>query len=130
MDLYPKNEEPIAYLAFKRVNIYYKDTYYIFMGTEKKLHTSMHALKQCVDPNDMLDDTPFDTFCSGCCIINSESCPNKNGDYCECHWEHITFDSQEEFNIYKDYIYEYASRDAYYSYSLINDISNLTISTL
>jgi hypothetical protein len=127
--MYPTDEKTIAYFAFKRKNIYYKDTYYLFAGTEQKFHNSMNILKSYVDPGELLDSTPMDTFCSGSCSINSETCPDKNGNCCDCMWEHITFNSREEFNTYTDYIHKNAHNESYYKHALITDISNLDISS-
>ena len=123
--MYPNDEETIAYFAFKRINIFYKDTYYLFSGTEKILYKTMELLRTYVDPDEPLDSTPIDTFCSGTCVINSDTCPDKNGNYCCCMWNHITFNSQEEFNKYDDYIHKNADNEAYYSYAYILNISKL-----
>jgi hypothetical protein len=44
-------------------------------------------------------------------------------------WEHITFNSREEFNTYTDYIHKNARNESYYKHVLITDISNLDISS-
>jgi hypothetical protein len=135
LDIAYSEKDCVAHFVFYRQNIFYKDTYYLFAGTQQAFEKSMKKLRLEIDESneiyknnvmrdtsDELDDTPVDTFCSGTCIIKNETCPDKNGKRCECHWEHLSFDSENEYSDYIKIIYREGINKSYYNYLTIDTI--------
>lgn len=79
----------LIYILFKRPNVFYKDTYLVFVGTLDELNAAMHDMAVqvlcpssgqvlCPLPNargdhDHLDDTPLNTFCDKTCYRTAMS---------------------------------------------------------
>ena len=123
-----------AYFIFRRVDICYQDTYYMFAGTQSAFKKSMLYLKKEVDEikatsraiEDENLDTPVDTFCGGQHLYGP-MCPDKQGNYCSCQWFHITFQNK------KEWLQSWTNIDingdlwSQFHHHEIRDISNLVI---
>jgi len=97
-----RNESNI-YISFKRSNIFYKDTYLILKGNKEKVAQAIANLYYDVNEErysapraDHIDllDTPFDSWCSGECIL--ERCNDEQSVKCGSQWTHIEHETEEE----------------------------------
>ena len=102
----------IVFMCFTRLNIFYKNTHYIFTGTKSQLQEAFDKMRQEVDEtykepyygrgdHDNLLDTPLDTFCEfkqKCDCCNDADIPNKN--YSNSHWYLYSFKTYEKLNEY------------------------------
>ena len=99
-------ESIVAYFEFKRKDKLYMDDHYLFRGTEKEWPIALNRIRSNVNPFDLQDDIPTDTYCSGFCELslhmNEEyiECPDAKGHKCDCHWSHRAFNSEADFNAY------------------------------
>lgn len=96
----------VAYFEFKRKDNFYNDDHYLFCGNEKDWELAVDKMRSNVNPFDLQDDIPTDTYCSGKCELIRQidgvysACPDENGNKCDCHWVHNVFNSEADFNAY------------------------------
>jgi hypothetical protein len=96
----------VAYFEFKRNDKFYMDDHYMFSGSEKGWRLALAKMSSNVNPFDLYDDIPTDTYCSGVCELIRQTdgayfeCPDEKGNKCECHWTHRVFSSENDFNAY------------------------------
>lgn len=93
-------KDVVGYFAFKRKDSFYNDDHYIFEGTEEDLSLAIIKMRSVVNLFDIQDDTPTDTYCSGFCEMLEASCPDEQGNRCECRWRHRVFDSVDDYEKY------------------------------
>ena len=69
-----KTDQPIIYMAFQRITIYWRDTYYILSGNVAEVTLAVQKCDEETEKNIVDDwytemknliDTPFDTYCGG-----------------------------------------------------------------
>jgi hypothetical protein len=108
-------QEPSIYISFKRLNIFYKDTYCILTGTWAEVCVAVeHAYMKVNeekqeeyfvrgDHNNLLD-TPFDTWCSGECKLFScqdkLKCDDTTLVKCGSNWLTTEHDSKAALDTY------------------------------
>ena len=115
-----------AYFIFLRKDIYYKDTYYMFSGTQSAFKKSITALKKeahARSREDELLDTPVDTWCNIEHLPDDPCCPDANGHRCSSHWINYMSGSKEEYNRAYIAIDDFGASNAYYGQREICDIS-------
>ena len=95
--------ERIAYFTFKRHDQFYHNDWYVFAGTEEEWFKALVQMRSTVNPFDLQDDIPTDTYCSGICQTTPaleagqfQPCPDEQGHRCECHWSHSVFETEEQ----------------------------------
>jgi len=111
----------LLYILFKRPNVFYKDTYLVFVGTLDELNAAMQDMAaQVLSPHargdhDHLDDTPLNTFCDKTCYRTAMTkayadvcgttadviplvvrCPDEHGNFCASRWDVFSFVTLEE----------------------------------
>ena len=96
-------EERVAYCTFKRRDQFYYNDWYVFAGTEEEWFKALVQMRSTVNPFDLQDDIPFDTYCNGICqttpaleAVQLQPCPDEQGHRCECHWSHTVFETEQE----------------------------------
>ena len=91
LDLVFNADSIVAYFEFKRKDQFYMDDHYLFRGSEKGWQLALSKMRSNVNPLDLQDDTPTDTYCSGVCdlirLMDGAyfACPDEKGDKCDCH---------------------------------------------
>jgi hypothetical protein len=89
-------EERIAYFTFKRYDQFYYNDWYVFAGTEEEWFKALVQMRSTVNPYDLQDDIPMDTYCSGICHTVMGACPDAQGHRCQCNWAHTVFETELE----------------------------------
>ena len=112
----------VIYMCFKRIDIGYKNTYYILTGTREEVYIQINNLyaevkKEKEISHPMADDynfieTPFESYCNNTCINihNEPLCEPFEESKCCSHWVSTEFNSHDELNKYIDlipYTYSY-----------------------
>jgi hypothetical protein len=98
-------KQPIVFLRFTRPSIFYKNTHYIFIGTQLALQRAFQYMRDDIEAikkednfgrgdHDNLLDMPLDTFCNALCECLSRTAPSDN--YNCSHWNLYRYDSEEE----------------------------------
>jgi hypothetical protein len=117
----------IIYMSFVRLNIFYKNTYYILYGNKEYVETSIKELYKETEQDRIEDyradniqllDTPFDTFCSGICntgICNMKKyniCNTNDKNKCSSHWISMEYKTKKELD---DFIQNIPYIKSYYN---------------
>ena len=106
LDVVFDKDSLVAYFEFKRKDKFYMDDHYLFQGNEKGWNLALAKIRANVNPFDIQDDIPTDTYCSGLCELYGLmeevyfACPDEKGNKCDCHWTHHVFNSEDDFNAY------------------------------
>lgn len=121
------------YMCFKRLDIGYKNTYYILTGTREEVSIQINNLYEEVEKEKknshiMTDDynfieTPFESYCNNTCInIHDEPlCEINEKDKCCSHWITSEFNSFDELKTYMDLIpYSFSYYKKYHIISMNN----------
>jgi len=100
-----RNDDKI-YITFKRIDIFYKDTYCVLSGNKEYVKTAIENAYYDVNEERYsapradhvhLLDTPFDSWCCGACICdNIQRCTDEQLIKCGSHWTHIEHAAAEE----------------------------------
>jgi len=91
------DDDMVAYFAFKRKDTLYNDDHYMFEGVEKDWTLAIAQMRSVVNPDDLQDDIPIDTYCNGALV----ACPDEFGNRCECRWTHHVFNRHYAFTKYR-----------------------------
>ena len=104
------NENVKIYIIFKRVGIFYKESYYILTGTREEVAYKCIKAYQEVEQEKLeypradhieLLDTPMDSWCNESCIYKRMPCCRNNTIVkCATNWSHTEYTSNEELNYF------------------------------
>ena len=128
-----KSQTTKIYMCFKRLDVCYKNTYYILTGTREEVEVYIHMEKlhkkvEKESTHPMADDyhfieTPFDSYCNNTCINihNEPLCEPFEESKCCSHWVSTEFNSFDELEKYMCLIpYSYSYYKKYHIISMNN----------